>query len=494
MIAFILRTILFTLLCALNSGIGFASEQPNIILIVCDDLGYADLECFGHQHIKTPNINKLAANGIRFTHCYTASPICSPARVGLLTGRHPNRAGVYGWISQRKIPQPDAVEQVHLRKTEITIPMLLKSAKYSTFMAGKWHCNSRFNEPEVQSQPNDAGFEHWLATQGGALPSHRNPGNFVRNGAEIGPVPGFSCDIVVNEAIAWMTQHAQEKQGNPFFAYVAFHEPHEPVESPVHLINQYLPVSANKDEATYFACVSNIDNAVGRLLTCLEEIGETENTLVVFTSDNGPERLNRHPMAFRSYGRPGSLRGWKLSLREGGIRVPSIVSYPRDIKNGQVIDTPVSLLDLLPTFCELADVELPQRTLDGISLVPLFSSGALKRKQQLFWVYFDSPAKPKVAMRDGNYKILAQLRNGKRPIPRRRNLTPKFKKQLAQSRLTDFEIYDVVSDPGEKQNLENSKHELLAKMKKTLTKHYTELLNDSPVWNPADAYLSPLKN
>ncbi|RMF39693.1 MAG: arylsulfatase, partial [Planctomycetota bacterium] len=176
------------------------AERPNILVILCDDLGYGDLQCYGHPHIRTPNLNRLADGGIRFTSFYSAAPVCSPSRVGLLTGRSPNMAGVYDWIPPASRPRPDLRDLVHLRREEVTIPQVLKSAGYATCMAGKWHCNSKFNSSE-QPQPGDAGFDHWFATQNNAAPSHENPTNFVRNGQPVGPLEGYSCQIVTDEAI-----------------------------------------------------------------------------------------------------------------------------------------------------------------------------------------------------------------------------------------------------------------------------------------------------
>ncbi|MEM7015677.1 MAG: sulfatase-like hydrolase/transferase, partial [Verrucomicrobiota bacterium] len=154
----------------LFAGIAAAAPlKPNIVVILCDDLGYGDLACYGHPHIQTPNLDQMAKDGIRYTSFYSAAPVCSPSRVGLLTGRSPNRAGVYDWIPAAKVDtkRPDAREQVHLRKDEITIPQLLKKAGYATCVSGKWHCNAMFNT-DAQAQPDDAGFDHWFATQNNA--------------------------------------------------------------------------------------------------------------------------------------------------------------------------------------------------------------------------------------------------------------------------------------------------------------------------------------
>ena len=183
-------------------------QKPNIVVVLCDDLGYGDLECYGHPHIKTPHLNTLAKEGVRFTNCYSAAPVCSPSRVGLLTGRSPNRAGVYDFIPGGR--------KIYMRSSEVTIAQLLKKQGYATCMSGKWHCNGKFNSDQ-QPQPDTAGFDHWFGTQNNASPSHENPKNFVRNGEAVGELEGFSCQLVVDEAVKWLKDQQEPRtQSNRF--------------------------------------------------------------------------------------------------------------------------------------------------------------------------------------------------------------------------------------------------------------------------------------
>ncbi len=306
-----------------------ADGPPNFVVILCDDLGWGDLSCYGHPHIRTPRLNRLAGEGIRFTSYYSAAPVCSPSRVGLLTGRNPNRAGVYDWIPQanQRDAAPLSRNLVHMRAEEVTLPGLLRTAGYATAMAGKWHCNAAFNDPR-QPQPGDAGFDHWMATQNNAHPSHENPTNYVRNGKRVGPLQGFSCRLAAAEGITWLESHVAHRPDQPFFLYLPFHEPHEPVMSPPELVAGYSKVARNEDEAQYFANVENVDRAVGDVLDALDRLQVADNTLVLFTSDNGPETLKRYPAGKRSYGSPGPLRGMKLWTTDGGFRVPGIVRWP----------------------------------------------------------------------------------------------------------------------------------------------------------------------
>src|SRR5262245_19842772 len=264
---------LVLLLGACWAAAGSCAERPNFLVILCDDLGYGDLGCYGHPQIKTPRIDKLATEGIRFTDCYAAAPVCSPSRAGLLTGRTPGRAGIYDWISNN--------HQMHLGANEVTIAALLKQAGYATCQIGKWHLNGKFNQPD-QPQPGDHGFQHWMSTQNNAGPSHANPRNFVRNGTPLGDQQGYSCDLVTAEAIRWLGD--LRDKGKPFFLYVCYHETHEPVASPPDLVAQY-PEAKKPGEAEYYANVANVDRAVGRLLDKLADLKITDRTLVFFTSD-----------------------------------------------------------------------------------------------------------------------------------------------------------------------------------------------------------------
>ncbi len=456
------------------------ADRPNIVVILCDDLGYGDLQCYGHPHITTPNLDRLADEGIRLTDCYSAAPVCSPSRVGLLTGRSPNRAGVYDWIPEARRATPDRRQLVHMRRSETTIPHVLKGAGYQTCMVGKWHCNSEFNKP-VQPQPGDFAFDHWMATQNNAAPSHERPRNFVRNGVEVGEVDAFSCQYVVDEAIRWLEQADDER---PFFLYVAFHEPHEPVASPQNLVDRYRDVARNDDEAQYFANVANVDLAVGKLLDELERSQRADNTLVIFTSDNGPETLNRYRNANRSYGRPGPLRGMKLHTTDAGFRVAGIIRWRDRINEplaGSTSDSPVSSLDFLPTFCRLAGIDPPKDVvLDGTDISPLFDGQPVTRAQPLVWAYYNALNEARVAMRDGKWKVLAKLNGGQ--LPKMSNVTRANYPQIRDAKVTDVEVYDISEDIHEDHNLAESRPELGKQLGDKLRARYRELVDDSHTW------------
>lgn len=188
--------------------------RPNVVIFLADDLGYGDLGCYGHPHIRTTHLDAFARQGVRLTQCYAASAVCSPSRAAILTGRTPHRNGVFTWIA--------AGSEVHLRSAEIALPRLLREAGYATCHVGKWHLNGRFNDP-AQPQPNDHGYDHWLGTQNNAAPSHKDPTNFVRNGQALGQLTGYSALLVVDEAIDWLKNRRDPSR--PFFLAVWTHEP-----------------------------------------------------------------------------------------------------------------------------------------------------------------------------------------------------------------------------------------------------------------------------
>ncbi|MCK5469868.1 MAG: sulfatase-like hydrolase/transferase, partial [Cyclobacteriaceae bacterium] len=236
--------------------------RPNIVILMADDMGYIDAECYGGP-IKTPNINRLANEGMRFTDFYSAAPNCSPARTGLLTGRTPSRVGVYDYLAPNS--------PMHLPKGEITIAEMLKEVGYETCHVGKWHLSAWTRDGMKGPKPDEQGFDYWFAVDNNAVPSHLNPVNFERNGEKVGPLEGYSCQLVVDEAITWLDDF--HKKSNPFFLNVWFNEPHAKIASPPELIKEY--EQYGKD-AEYLANVANMDKAIGKLLQYLDEKGLSE--------------------------------------------------------------------------------------------------------------------------------------------------------------------------------------------------------------------------
>jgi arylsulfatase A len=451
---------------SLRAAIG---SPPNILLVVADDLGYGDLGCFDHPEIKTPNLDQLAAEGLKLTRCYAAAAVCSPARAGLLTGRTPYRVGVYNAIP--------FMSPAHLRSSEITIATLLRNAGYTTALTGKWHLNGMFNLPG-QPQPNDHGFDHSFSVQNNALPNHANPYNFVRNGIPAGVIAGYSAGIVANEAINWLS--TQRDKTKPFFLYVAFNEPHEPIATEPRFKALYEKKHPDDpSRIAYYGNVSQMDDALGRILRALEAQGLNENTLVWFTSDNGPARTKWH-----NAGSSGGLREFKGHMYEGGLRVPGIVRWPKHIRPGTSSAQPVSGVDFLPTVCDITGVPGPNdRSLDGASIAPLFSGRPMRRTTPLYWQYIFAPSKPQIALLQEPWKLLAWL-DGPRPKPR--DLANEQAHLLKNARLDGFELYNVQDDPSEKNDLSAAQPEKLAELKGILTKFHAQVRTEGPIWPAFD--------
>ncbi len=422
-----------------------SSNAPlNIVIFLADDLGYGDLGCYGHPIIQSPNLDAFAKQGMRFTQFYAASAVCSPSRSAILTGRTPYRNGVFTWI-------PEGSE-IHLRTSELALPKLLKEQGYETCHVGKWHLNGQFNEP-TQPQPNDHGYDWWLATQNNAAPSHENPQNFVRNGQPVGPVEGYSAPFIVGEATTWLKEHRNASK--PFLLSVWTHEPHYPIKSAPEFKAVY-PDLTDDVQREHHANVTQMDDAFGRLMRTLDELKLTDNTVVFFTSDNGPEGDG---IKTPGRGSTGGLRGRKRSVYEGGIRVPGIVRWPGVIDPATSSDQPVIGSDIFVTALDIASAKLPNVTvLDGGNLRAAIQGDAIQRARPLYWRCAIAPEPLKTAMRIGDWKL------------------------LANEPLTKFELYNVREDPQETNELGNARPDVLERIKTALIELNTEIESEGPDW------------
>jgi len=419
---------------------GNGPGKPNFIYILCDDLGYGDLASYGHPIIKTPCLDKLASEGMKLTDCYAAAPVCSPARAGVMTGRTPYRCGIRDWIP--------ANSHIYLKRQELSVARLLKSAGYTTCHSGKWHLSSTLDGSEPT--PGDHGFDHWFSSQNNASPNHHNPRNFIRNGEPVGPLEGWSSALIVEEAIRFI----KNTKDRPFAVFVWFHSPHEPIATPNDYVNMYSHVDV-PTKRVYYGNVTQMDYEVGRLVKALEVMQLSDKTFVMFTSDNGPETLLRYRGAKYSHGSPGPLRGMKLHMYEGGIRVPGIIRWPGHTKPGQVCREPVNGTDVLPTFCDIAGVKVPRdRAIDGASMMPIFRGKPVKRDIPLYWRYDRALGRPKVAMRQGNWKL------------------------LGYQGLEKFELYNLESDLSETTDLAAKEPDRLKAMIVAMTKLHKEVEGD----------------
>ncbi len=445
------------------------SSPPNIIIVLADDLGYGDLACYGNEAIHTPHLDQFAKEGVRFTSCYSAAANCSPARAGLMTGRTPWRIGIHNWIP--------TLSPMHVKASELTIATLLREqGDYSTCHTGKWHLNGNFNLPG-QPQPNDHGFDHWFSAQNNALPNHRNPYNFVRNGVPVGPLEGYSGELVIDEAISWL--RAENGTGRnlekPFFMFVCFQEPHEPVASAERFTRLYDQFEDPAERALY-GNITQMDAAFGRFMAELDSLRLRENTLVFFTSDNGPALTGKHP-----YGSAGPLRTKKGYLYEGGIRVPGLLRWPGKAKPGTEDDTPICGVDWLPTLCEVAGIKKPDdRALDGTSILPILDGREIKRNTPLYWHFIRARGAPKAAIRVGDWKMTAAM--DAEPLKPAGGITEEDIRVNKTAELTGFQLFNLTRDIGETIDLAGKEPAIFEEMKSALLQKYHEVREESPVW------------
>lgn len=407
------------------------TDRPNIVLIVADDLGYGELGCYGQQRIKTPRIDQLAAQGIRFTQFYAGSPVCAPSRCTLMTGKHPGHAYIrnngdpkgledlaaqYGWVFPGQNP---------ILEDEITIAELLKQRGYATAAIGKWGLG-HFG---TTGDPNRQGFDLFYGYNCQRHAHNHYPRFLWRNGDK-DFLPGndrsltgetYSQDRFTEEALQFIRQHRQE----PFFLYLPFAVPHVSIQVPDSSLAQYAGEFEETDykkdgyerhptpHAGYAAMVSHWDRDVGTIVDLIDELGLGPQTLILLTSDNGPTHHRVGGADSTYFNSAGPLRGRKGSVWEGGLRVPLIARWTGEIPPGRESDLIAAFWDLLPTICASAGVEPPD-VVDGISLLPtLRQMGQQPQHDYLYWEFAGYGGQQ--AVRQGDWKALRQdLRRGNR--------------------------------------------------------------------------------
>ena len=397
---------------------GTTDKKPNIVLILVDDLGWIDTGCYGSKYYETPNIDKLAADGMRFTDAYAACAVCSPTRAAVMTGRYPARLGITDWIRSRfqggKIPEnkKNPTEYVGGKKKkllcppnalwmeleEITIAEALKPAGYTSCHIGKWHLGADDWYPDRQGFDFNIGgcdfgqpptyFDPYSRKGQGAIPTLEPR----RNGE-------YLTDREADEAVKFIHNHKDKS----FFLYMAHYAVHTPIQAKKDLIEKYkLKPPTNQKNPTYSAMVESLDDAVGRICSALEELDLAENTIIFFTSDNGGllGPTNNAP-----------LRSGKGFPYEGGIREPLIVRWPKVIKPGTVSHEPVTSVDYFPTICQAAGVPLPNdRDIDGVSLLGHLKSNGTRElnRHALYWHFphYRGNVVPYSIIREGSWKLI----------------------------------------------------------------------------------------
>ncbi len=450
-----------------------AKNQPNVLFILVDDLGWMDLGCQGSRSYQTPNIDRLAQSAVRFTDAYASSPVCSPTRASIMTGKYPARLNITDWIpgydpKDRKLLGPQDLNQLPLSET--TIAEALKKEGYKTFFAGKWHIGSDGYFPEDQGFDINKGGHHNGFPPGGYYTPYKNPK--LKNG----PKGEYLPDRLTDESIKFMKQN----KGCPFFILQAFYTVHAPIQPCKRLLAENTkrvsslelrgPSSIKErnsmtklwqDNAAYASMVQAMDENVGRLLNTLDKLKITDNTMVIFTSDNGGLSIKKTGFTPTSNTPLRAGKGW---CYEGGIRVPLIISMPGVSKPGSTCDLPVTSCDLYPTILELAGIEaMPRQHADGLSLASLLEGKRELERNAIYWHYphyHRSTWTPGAAIRAGNWKLIEFYEEEK------------------------HELYNLRSDIGEKEDL-TKKHPAKAKELLDLLHHWQKQLGaKSPTSNP----------
>lgn len=414
-------------------------RRPNVIIIMTDDQGYGDLSCMGNTDFQTPHIDDLAAGGARFTSWYANSPVCSPSRASLLTGRYPGHAGVRSILAGHR-------RATGLTPEAPTIAAAVRELGYQTALVGKWHLGL-----QESSRPNRNGFDYFYGFMAGCVDyyshifywsmadGHTNPTHDLwENDREIYDNGRYFTELVSEKAVEKIRE--MSRRNAPFLLYTAYNAPHYPMHAPRKYLDRFpgLP----EDRRIMAAMLSAVDDGVGAITDELRRLGILEDTLIFFQSDNGPSRESRNWMDGRADpyygGMPGGLKGHKFSLFEGGIRVPGIFSWPGHIPAGQVVDAPCAAMDIFPTVLRLAGGDPGAYALDGMDILPVLTEGAASPHEELFW-----EMEGQTAVRRGRYKLVL---NG----------------QLVETEPPQEAVFlsDLWEDPGEAVNLAGRMPEL----------------------------------
>lgn len=364
-------------------------RPPNIVLILADDMGYGDLGVFGNKTVQTPTLDQLARESITLIQHYSASPVCAPARAALLTGRYPHRTGAIDTLEGRGLDR--------LSLSEITIADVFRDAGYVTGLVGKWHLGAL----DTAYHPNSRGFDEFLGFRGGWSDYYQ--WRLDRNGAFERTDGRYLTDVFADEAVRFVERHKDEA----FFLHVAFNAPHFPFQAPEEDVRPFLESEKlTQRVSVLYGMIRCMDRGIGRILETLEECGVADNTIVLFTSDNGPQMGGEGQECLDRFN--AGWRGYKGLVFEGGIRVPAIVRWPDGLNGGSSMAEFVHFTDWMPTLLAMANVDWPESLhLDGENVLPLLQ-GETRHTAQHFWQWnrYTPVASSNAAMRDGKWKLV----------------------------------------------------------------------------------------
>jgi|GEM_PF-782361 len=464
------------------------NRKPNIIYILVDDLGYGDLNLklpgldrFNNPNLYTPHLAEIARKSLVFTNHYASAPVCSPSRAGLLTGRTPTRTNIGLYINDTKDD-----DKIFLRGQEYTIAELLRDNGYATAIFGKWHLNGAdWQNPQswkgwTGSFPAQQGFEYGMVSKENPHFTHqmkvntqKDPGDFYGvDGKPLGPIKGYTSDIITARALEWISNRRDKEK--PFFTYLSYDAVHIRVSAADKYVDLYNTGNPRMD--AYYANISHLDAAIGKLVQTLADQGLAENTLILFSSDNGPDVLNAWDATYFCYGTSYPLNGEKYQLYEGGIRVPGLAYWPGTIRPG-ISDEPNSTLDVMPTLASLVGGTPPKNVqLDGECILPLLlNTSFMSRKQAMYW-QFDLPRDYPNTIGTGYQRRIDGFVKGKSTLLprvkiRKGNFTLYGLSEKPFSPPTNFKLFDLATDPTEQRELPAEHPAFAIMVKELLTKH-----------------------
>ena len=461
-------TRLLTLLALAFISISYAAEKetpPNVIYILTDDLGMGDLGCYGQKKLKTPNIDRIANEGMRFTDHYSGNTVCSPSRAVLMTGQHPGKVHCRGNGDENSFAlDPDMV----------TLPRLFKNAGYATGAFGKWGLG--VTSEKGAPNPMTHGFDHYSGWKSQMIAHTYYPTTITRDGKDIPLEEGtYIHALIMADAEAFIKKNAEAKQ--PFFCYIPTAVPHAAMHAPKELHEKWRKVYPQFDKkigtygagpgektpdvknpiAGFAAMMENFDNQVGGILDMLVELGIDDNTIVLFASDNGTHHEGGHDPKF--WDSNGPLRGIKRDLYEGGIRTPFLVRWPGKVESGSVNEHRSAFQDILPTMAELTSQPIPEQN-DGISMLPTILGKSDQSEHDFLYFEFiqgSSKAYTARALRMGDWKAVqrSEKNRGKKFLP--------------------IELYNLKKDLSEENDLAAQNPELLQQMEKLMDKAHTPI-------------------
>ncbi|MEM7364063.1 MAG: sulfatase [Pseudomonadota bacterium] len=461
--------------------------QPNIVLILIDDLGWTDLTCYGSGFYETPNLDRLASEGLLFTDAYASCPVCSPTRASIMTGKYPARVGITQYIPGHAVGRLQDVPYFHgLPKSEVALPIPLSDAGYQTWHVGKWHLGDRQTWPEHMGFDVNVGGCGWGAPRFGFFAPYKMPN------LEEGPDGEYLTDRLTTEALSLLENREKDR---PFFLNLCHYAVHIPIQSPADLIEKYAEKAQTmgldredvivegelfgaahlrgqrvlrrtiQSDPAYAAMIENLDTNIGRVLDCLDHEGLSEDTVVIFTSDNGGLATSNRFEGVPTSNRPlNEGKGW---MYEGGTRVCQIVRWPGTVAAGSTTAVPTTSTDLYPTLLELAGAPAnPTQHPDGKSLMPVLKNESFERGP-IFWHYphyANQGGRPAAAVRDGPWKLIHHFEDDR------------------------YELFDLENDVSETHNLAQTQPAVLDRLREALRQWQTEvealMPRPNPNWQP----------